>query len=445
MRRSWLGAIGMLTAASWAAAEAADIGKPAEPELPPVVTATPAAEPPQRLPSAPNGSASPAAKVSPQPATMEVVSGLVVEACPVCSEPFCGPVGTIWATADYLLWWTKGQAVPPLVTTSPPGTARVDAGVLGVPGTTIVLGDDYLSDGVRSGGRFLAGMWLDRQQTIGLEGNFFFLCDDDVRLRAASGGTTILARPFYNAYLGRNDAQLVAYPDVLAGATNVRASNSFWGAGVLGIGNICCDCNYRLDLLLGYRFLKLDEDLNIDESLNTLGEQEIVPQGTLIFVNDNFNTNNQFHGGQIGLGGEYRAGRWFVGFRGSCAFGATYSVVEIAGSTTVRVPGQPVSVRRGGLLAQGTNIGRYSTSTFAVVPEIGLNLGFEVFPGLRLFSGYTLIYWSSVARPGDQIDWAVNPTQIPPGTLVGPARPAFQLDRSDFWAQGINFGVELRY
>jgi hypothetical protein len=31
------------------------------------------------------------------------------------------------------------------------------------------------------------------------------------------------------------------------------------------------------------------------------------------------------------------------------------------------------------------------------------------------------------------------------GPLVGSARPAFTFDGTDFWAQGLNFGVELSY
>jgi hypothetical protein len=39
----------------------------------------------------------------------------------------------------------------------------------------------------------------------------------------------------------------------------------------------------------------------------------------------------------------------------------------------------------------------------------------------------------------------VNATQIPPGTLVGPARPTYLNKQTDFWAQGISFGVEVHY
>lgn len=68
---------------------------------------------------------------------------------------------------------------------------------------------------------------------------------------------------------------------------------------------------------------------------------------------------------------------------------------------------------------------------------------------LRAYVGYSLLYWSDVVRPGDQIDRGINTTQLPTlggqGTLTGPRRPAFSFQDSDFWAQGINFGVQLRF
>ena len=96
-----------------------------------------------------------------------------------------------------------------------------------------------------------------------------------------------------------------------------------------------------------------------------------------------------------------------------------------------------------------SNIGRYNWDVFAVVLEFPINVGYQVTKQLRVFVGYTFLYASKVLRPGDQIDRVVNTTQIPPplaaGTLIGPARPAFHFKDTDFWAQGINFGLEFRF
>ena len=60
--------------------------------------------------------------------------------------------------------------------------------------------------------------------------------------------------------------------------------------------------------------------------------------------------------------------------------------------------------------------------------------------------GYSMIYWSSVALAGDQIDTSVNNTQVLGGGLNGPANPAFNgIQDSGFWVQGINLGLNLRF
>jgi hypothetical protein len=74
-----------------------------------------------------------------------------------------------------------------------------------------------------------------------------------------------------------------------------------------------------------------------------------------------------------------------------------------------------------------------------------VRLGVQVFGGLRAFVGYDLLYWSDVARPDEQIDLVVNPTQIPPGNLVGVARPAPTGQTSDLFLQGLSAGVEVRW
>ena len=49
-----------------------------------------------------------------------------------------------------------------------------------------------------------------------------------------------------------------------------------------------------------------------------------------------------------------------------------------------------------------------------------------------------------VARAGEQIDFVVNSNQVAPPIPGGPARPAFNFNGSDFWAQGLNFGLEFK-
>jgi hypothetical protein len=127
--------------------------------------------------------------------------------------------------------------------------------------------------------------------------------------------------------------------------------------------------------------------------------------------------------------------------------GDMHEVVKVSGATTI-TDATGAHTSGGGLLAQGSNIGNYSRDRFALVPELGLNFGYQLTDCVRLFVGYNLLYVSTVARPGDQIDRTVNPTQIPRlggAGLTGPARPAFMFGGTDFYAQGLNLGVEFRW
>ncbi len=375
-----------------------------------------------------------------------------------CCVP-CGPPGRLWVNADFLFWAVQGSSIPPLVTTSPAGTPRTQAGVLGGPGTTVVFGDQRINNDFRPGFEVQGGLWLDECNRFGIAGDFFFLGDSRQGFAAASLGTPILARPFFNVATNASDAQLIAaggtgngsdsqliaFPGLVAGTVVVNSSSSFLGAGVNGLYNLCCDCRGRLDLIAGYRYLRLTDELSIAEDLTTTGAVTGVPIGTRFQVLDRFRTENDFHGGRVGAAAEMSRGRFFADVSGSVAFGVTHSVVEISGSTVITLPGAAPVTQPRGLLAQTTNIGRYTSDEFAVVPEVSFRVGMRVTDHLRAYAGYTFLYWSNVARPGNQIDLGLNPTQIPTGGLVGAPRPVFLRHDSDLWVQGLNLGLEFRF
>src|SRR5262245_46107802 len=84
-----------------------------------------------------------------------------------CECPVCGPAGRFWVGADYLRCRVRGDSLPPLLTASPAGAVRPDAGVLSAPGTVTLFGDSKVNDDWRSGRRVWAGFWLDEEQRGG--------------------------------------------------------------------------------------------------------------------------------------------------------------------------------------------------------------------------------------------------------------------------------------
>jgi Putative beta barrel porin-7 (BBP7) len=366
-----------------------------------------------------------------------------------CGESPCGPPGRVWAEADYLLWWMKGASLPPLVTTSPAGTPQARAGVLGVPGTVVLFGGSDVNADLHSGGRFTLGTWLDDSQRFGIEGDYFLLESKAAGFSASSGGNPILARPFFDVLSNRAASELVALPGLSTGSVSATASSTgLVGADALLSANLCCGCNYRLDAIGGYRFLRLADRLGITEDLTSTGPPGTTgaPVGTAIEVADRFDTVNEFHGFDLGLRGEVRDGPWILQGRAQMAVGNNHEVLDVNGATTVTEPGMAPVTRPGGLLALDSNVGQLSRDRTVVIPEFGVKVGYQVTPCLRVCAGYSLLYWGEVARAGSQLDLNVNPRLLPPVTEpVGPLRPAPRFEESNFWAQGIDVGVELRY
>ena len=125
-----------------------------------------------------------------------------------------------WVRMDALLWWTKGAAIPPLLTTSPDATPYSQAGVLGQPGTSILFGNQQVNGGFRPGGRISFGTWLDCADDVGVEMSYLALGQSVQRYDAASTGSPILARPFFKrprqaqASSPGGFVPLIAYPNV---------------------------------------------------------------------------------------------------------------------------------------------------------------------------------------------------------------------------------------
>lgn len=294
------------------------------------------------------------------------------------------------------------------------------------------------------------GSWLDHCQMIGIEGDFFQLASQSENFSAGSTGDPILARPFLDASTGRPNAELVSFPGFLAG--NITATSS--ATGLLGADallriNLCRTCKYQLDVIGGYRYLQLSDQIGVREDLVSTNPSNpnFVPLGTTFQVTDRFDTNNEFHGLEIGLKGSVRRGRWTLQGRAQVAVGNNHEVVNVFGSTVMTVPGTlPVS-SQGGLLALPSNIGRFTKDQFDVIPELAATVGWQVTRRIQAFAGYTFLYWGDVVRAGDQIDLTVNPNLLPgsPTPGVGPARPLPLFTNSSFWAQGISLGLEFRY
>jgi hypothetical protein len=379
----------------------------------------------------------------PQPAP-DAVEAPPAPIIPVATDNDAGAPGRLWFFADYLSGWMQPAHLPSLVTTSPAGTARPSAGVLGLP-TTSVLFDGNVNSDVRSGLRVGAGYWLDSERTFGVDVGFSVLESQATIFSASSSGTPILARPFTNPVTGTAQSVVIAFPGSGSGSIFVRdRSENFYDAHV-DLTEQILRCNgIRLDGIVGYRFYRYDEGLHIRQSISPTGAA--FAAGTQVVTTDDFVAENEFNGFDLGFRLGYQAPRWSLDFLAKCAVGEVGREVKIQGNQVTTVPGVAPVTRTGGVLALSSNIGTFSRREWQPFPEFGANWSWQVTPGILMRLGYSFLFLSDIARAHDQVDLSINPSLFPPATAPTDVnRPAFNAVKSSMWIQTINVGVEFTF
>jgi hypothetical protein len=376
-------------------------------------------------------------------------------------------VERIWLRGDLLVWYTKPAPNPvPLITAGP-----VTAGTIlpGAPGVVTIFGGSNIDFGTIAGVRFRLGFWLPGSDTIGLEGGGMVLGKQVVTSSVASGplGITAIGRPFFNANTATPATFLVAAPNVTpglagdVGRATGTSSTQMWTAEINLLANLYRDDFWTWNAWIGFRHLSLLDVIQVN-STSTQGPIGTTPQyfflGAPLAINqtesisDRFSTQNRFYGGNLGTLVEYRYHRISIELRNDVALGSMRSTVEILGTTSATTAaGSPLagSPANGGLLALPTNSGNRIQNNFSIVEQPEIEIGYQVFRGLRIAVGYDFLYTFNVARPGAQIDPGINPNLAPSsptfGLPGGPARPTPLFALTDYYAQGVNFSLTLRY
>lgn len=366
-------------------------------------------------------------------------------------QPVAGTVAErLWLRAEYLHWWTDGLDLPPLVTTSPSGTAQAEAAVLGFPATETLFGGGEINEGGTSGLRVRSGLWLTPAAAFGIEGEFFMLAEQDDGFRRSGGNNDIVGRPFFDVTNDRDTSQLISFPGLVEGDVRVDTESRLRSYLVNGRAGLCptcggacgCPTRDRVDWVIGYRRLELDDRLDISENLNSL----ITGQPGTIALQDSFRTRNDFNGLQLGIIHQANFRRTWLESMLRVAVGNNSQRATIRGNSAITEFGVTENFE-GGLLAQRSNIGVHERDQFVLIPEIGFTLGVRITDWLDATIGYTVLYYPNVIRAGDQIDTDLNPNLLPEEAdpFSGSLRPRFRFIQSDYLAHGISFGGELTF
>jgi len=348
-----------------------------------------------------------------------------------CWRPFRS---RLWLREEYILWWTRGDHIPPLVTSGPLFT-----------GETIDYGNADVNGKSRSGIRDIVGYWLDENRWWGVEGTYFV--QGSISESFAGASPTVLAFPYLNVATGAQEAFFLSNPPGRTGGVSVREISDLEGAEFLVRRNLFQQCGGRADLLVGYRYARLADSLRINANTLAVTGDAVDPiAGTTRTIYEQFDALNEFNGAEFGVIGQWQRCQWSLELLAKIAFGGTNSHVRIAGDTQQTVPPATTPTDYAGALhALPSNIGAYDRTEFSMIPELGFTISRDLGSRLRATMGYTLIYWGKVMRAGEQIDLNVNKSQIPPGALTGSPQPQFSFATNDLWIHGLNLGLECRF
>ena len=348
------------------------------------------------------------------------------------------------------MWWIKSAPVPPALVAT--GSLNDPLpGFLGQPGTVVLFGNQNVDLGRFSGVRSGFGLWLMEDQWLGVEGNGFLLETRTATftVRSDSAGNPLLVRPFFDALTDGNPAvyDLANSQFGQSGGISIGLQTRLWGTEANLFGRLYTGNRMSVEWLLGARQLSLRESLRItDEVFPGFGIGSAPVDGPS-YTHDQFDTSNQMYGGQVGFRLNWVRGPLAVMLTGKVALAANNGEVQISGLSTFAEGGATLSTP-GGILALSSNSGLHRLNDLVVIPEAGLNVGWQILPCLQARAGYSFLYINRVLRPGPQIDPVLNPGLVPtdPAFLAPTSqatRPAFLFHQSEFWAHGLNLGLEF--
>lgn len=332
-----------------------------------------------------------------------------------------------WLRAETLLWFPESRNSPSLVTTGDALENQfgnpIDSGL--APGYRLDYGKYF------KGGNFGIGA-----RVWGLFGE-----EEDYRI-ASDDPAFNIQRPYFNTLLGINDALIVSGTQGLNTFTGAfDATSEFDIVASEAYGRILFGKaeNFRVDLIGGYSFFAIDDELTI----NSLTVGGAIPGQERRF-RDSFDAANRFHGGQLGFETQLNKGRWSMTSLTKVHLGNMNQRLVIAGGSVSDLPGPPPPVNyANGFFVQGQQ-GVYEQDEFSFVPEVNIKLGYQLRSNVHFTVGYSFLFWNTLALAGEQLDPRLDPTYFLDDT-ANPQFAGFQMRDSSLWIQGIDLGLTIDF
>lgn len=365
--------------------------------------------------------------------------------------PYRGP--QMWGNLEYVMYWIRpAQIKGPLVMTTvvPENLANsTTVGSVIDPNAAIVLGYQDVNFGTFIGMRTTGGFWFDRCQNYGYQGSFFLL-EQRSQTFVGAGGTGPAAQPAFTVPFNSvgpgplvgETAAVVAGPFAdltVLGTVGMNIRSQLFGGDADLLANWWKGEFWRIDGVLGYKYLNLDETLTFRTVVLNQSEGR---------TTDVFQNINAFNGGEIGTKVTYSLSN--LGFEGIAKFaiGGTHQIDEFSGASIqpLNFGGKAVP---GGFFVLDSNMGRETHNRFSTVTDLGCNIWYEWNASVRTYVGCNYLYWTNILRPGNQIDRNINPNLSPTfggdATGVGLRLPRRINVETDFWALGLSLGMSFTW
>jgi hypothetical protein len=302
-------------------------------------------------------------------------------------------------------------------------------------------------------------MWLSPRpvKTLGFEVSGFFI-PDRIENTVISSGSQDIARPFNDSIIRGENSLIVASPGVFTGQVGLRTTSQLWGLDVGPLLRVVESGSWSLDQTIGFKVLGLDESFAVNSRTTALPNGIIAFNGTNFttggtsIIDDTFTTRNRFFGGSLGGRLNYDGDRLSASFGWRIAGGIAQQQSQIAGTTRFITPQGASTVINGGFLVNPALISTQKNSEFALAGDVNVKLGYRVTSRVLATVGYEYAHVTRFVRPDENLsrDFSSNVLATSPnfgqnlaGGGVRPTTPRFT--PSDFWLQGLSFGLQIKY
>ncbi len=386
----------------------------------------------------PSASAALASPYTPAPANTAPYYGEPTNILTASGAPARTP--RAWVNLEYLVWFNSDMNSPNLITGVPAAVAGGPGGAFS-PGARLFPNNRDIKFDAFNGVRGTVGIEFAH---IGVEASAFALEGNSEGANFTGTGSPVsIARQYVNALTGVPTNLYSSLLNQYTGGTEAVVDTYTWSADINARIPGFTFWADRVDYLAGFRYFNLSESITMTDVSN-------FPTGTTLTVQDIIRTSNEFYGGQVGVHGRAGACEKGLGadFIYKFAFGSMKQTAQLSGSNTYFVPGMAPDTVPGGLYARGPALGSFTRNKAAVVTEATFNVTYNFCKEAQIFVGYSIVYATSVIRPGEAINPVINDSTARFIAMTTPnviPAPTFRFVANDYWVQGINFGARFEY